>query len=158
MIAPRNSSQSKPLIRPRNVENRGIAPASIVSEQYHERFCFAHTRPIFTLPQVEALLDDIADQEIETSLSGIRLLGAANSPSDGKDPARITNGEDPGCSNGGEPTISTGIMTIYQPSAQTHTPTSPHSTILALPRSNQHVSPHFHCTPFNTFHRKRILT
>jgi hypothetical protein len=121
MTAPQYSSQSTPITRPRNVEKRGIAPASIVSELYHERFYFAHTRPVFTLPQVEAQLDNIADQEIETSLSGIRLLGAANSSPGGKGPAGIKNGEDPGSSNEGESTISTGIMTIYQPSAQTYT-------------------------------------
>jgi hypothetical protein len=101
MTAPQYSSQSTPIIRPRNVEKGGIAPASIVSEQYHERFYFAHTRPVFTPPQVEAQLDNIADQEIETSLSRIRLLGAANSPSGGKGPAGIKNGEDPGASNEG---------------------------------------------------------
>jgi len=121
MTAPQYSSQSTPIIRPRNVEKGGITPASIVSEQYPERFYFAHTRPVFTLPQVESQLDNIADQEIETSLSGIRLLRAANFPSGGKGPARIKNGEDPGSSNKGESTISTGVMTIYQPSAQTHT-------------------------------------
>jgi hypothetical protein len=124
MMAQRTASMSRPIIRPRNVEKRGIAPVSIVSEQYHQRFCFAHTRPIDTLPQVEALLNNIADQEIESSLSGLRLLEATNGPSNGKSQSRITNGESsPSIANGeGRSTMSTGAMSIYQPQDQNRAP------------------------------------
>jgi hypothetical protein len=114
MMVQRNSSLSRPINSPRNIEKRGIAPVSIVSVQYHQRFCFANRRPINTLPQVEALLNNIADQEIESSLSGLRLLEAAHVQSNGKGSLRLANGDR-------QSTKSIGTMSLYQPIPQTHT-------------------------------------
>lgn len=72
MLAQRGSGNN--IIRPKNIYERGIAPVSIVSIQFHERFCFANTRPVKTLPDVEKVLNAGAEGEIARSLRGLRLL------------------------------------------------------------------------------------
>jgi hypothetical protein len=79
MVAQRGSGNS--LIMPRKLYERGIAPASIVSNQFHNRFCFAHTRPVRTLPAVDHVLNTTAESDITRSLSGLRLLEAGEGSS-----------------------------------------------------------------------------
>ena len=68
-------SENTTIIRPRKAEQRGIAPVSIVSAEYWERFCFAHNQHIRTLPDVEKILNSITQNEMEHSLAGLYLLG-----------------------------------------------------------------------------------
>ncbi|TVY68961.1 hypothetical protein LSUE1_G008498 [Lachnellula suecica] len=77
MISQRGSGKN--VIIPRRLYERGIAPVSIVSTQFHNRFCFAHSNPVKTLPDVERLLNATAEDEIEQSLSGLRLLEGSSS-------------------------------------------------------------------------------
>ncbi|RDL42300.1 uncharacterized protein BP5553_02279 [Venustampulla echinocandica] len=81
MLAQRNSGTM--IIKPKKVEERGIAPASVVSQQYWRRFCFNHDKPIRTLPNVEVVLNLAARCEIEKSLAGWHdlLLEVADSDS-----------------------------------------------------------------------------
>ncbi|KAF4621870.1 hypothetical protein G7Y89_g14475 [Cudoniella acicularis] len=65
-------------IVPRKIEERGIQPVSVVSKQFWRRFCFAHSRPVRTLPNVEAVLNQAADREILNSLEGLRLLESSS--------------------------------------------------------------------------------
>jgi hypothetical protein len=57
MIAQPKISAGEPVIKPKKLEQQGIAAVSIVSEQYRQGFCFARTRPVNKVPQVEALLN-----------------------------------------------------------------------------------------------------
>lgn len=64
-------------IRPSKVEERGIAPIPGVSTEFWERLCFGlsnHYR-LHTLPAVEKVLNNIAENEMQDSLEGLRLLG-----------------------------------------------------------------------------------
>jgi len=69
------SSNGNGMRVPKKMEQRGLAQASIVSWQYHNRFCFAHDKPIRTLPEIEKILNSTADDEVEKVLKGIQLLG-----------------------------------------------------------------------------------
>ena len=57
MIAQHNDERASKVIVARNVEQRGIGPVSLVSAQYHERFCFAGNENIETLGGVEKILN-----------------------------------------------------------------------------------------------------
>lgn len=71
------SSRNSPII-PRKIHERGIVPVSILSMQFHERFCYAHRTKIDSLPDIERVLNDASQREIEYSLAGLRLLEDAN--------------------------------------------------------------------------------
>lgn len=47
---------------------------SVVSEQYRKKFCWYAESPPLELPDVEKVLDSTAQNEIDQSLAGFRLL------------------------------------------------------------------------------------
>jgi hypothetical protein len=78
MIAQRKSGGVM-TIMPKGVKERGIAPIPGVSAEYWERMCFAHKERVHTLPDVEKVLNSIAENEMQHSLAGLRLLGSSTS-------------------------------------------------------------------------------
>jgi hypothetical protein len=78
MIAQRRSG-SMGIIKPSNVCERGIGPIPGVSMEFWERMCFARKTQMYTLPDVEKVLNLIAENEMQHSLEGLRLL-ATSSP------------------------------------------------------------------------------
>jgi hypothetical protein len=84
------ASSLQPVIAPKNLTKRGIGPVSIVSQQFHNRFCFAHARPIITLPNLELVLNEVAEREIQSSVSGLRLIMDGSYPKNDQSRA-ITN-------------------------------------------------------------------
>ena len=80
MIAQHDEKRAAKVIVARNVEQRGIGPVSLVSAQYHGRFCFAANENIETLGGVEKILNLATEYEMECSLRGLRLLEEANTP------------------------------------------------------------------------------
>jgi len=88
MLSLRGSGSGNNIIKPKNVHERGIAPVSIVSLQFHHRFCFAHKQPVKTLPAIEKVLNKSAEEEIARSLQGLREL------ENGAVPARNLDGEE----------------------------------------------------------------
>jgi hypothetical protein len=73
MIAQRNADE-QPIIRPGRMTGRGIAPVSVVSEQYRKKFCWYTESLLLELPDVEKVLDSTAQNEIDQSLAGFRKL------------------------------------------------------------------------------------
>lgn len=65
-------------IMPKGVKERGIAPIPGVSAEFWERLCFASKEKVHTLPDVEKVLNLIAENEIQHSLTGLQLLGTAS--------------------------------------------------------------------------------
>jgi hypothetical protein len=84
------ASSLQHVITPKNPIKRGIGSVSIVSQQFHNRFCFAHARPIITLPNLELVLNEVAEREIQSSISGLRLIMDASYPKNGQS-REITN-------------------------------------------------------------------
>ena len=84
------ASSVQPVITPKTPIKRGIGSVSIVSQQFHNRFCFACARPIITLPNLELVLNEVAEGEIQSSISGLRLIMDANYPKNDQSRA-ITN-------------------------------------------------------------------
>lgn len=62
-------------IMPSKIHERGIGPIPGVSAEYWERMCFGRKKQIYTLPDVEKVLNSIAENEMQRSLEGLRLLG-----------------------------------------------------------------------------------
>ncbi|CZR62083.1 uncharacterized protein PAC_11980 [Phialocephala subalpina] len=75
---------SSGVMAPKKLHERGIGPVSVVSTQYHNRFCFAHDHRVETLPDVERILNESAEDEIEYSLSRLRLLEGPDAPGPSK--------------------------------------------------------------------------
>lgn len=67
---------SSGVMMPKKLHERGIGPVSVVSAQYHNRFCFTHDHRVESLPDVERILNHSAEDEIENSLRRLRLLEA----------------------------------------------------------------------------------
>lgn len=74
MIAQRKAGGAMHIM-PKAVKDRGIAPIPGVSAEYWERMCFARREQMKTLPDVEKVLNSIAENEMQHSLAGLRLLG-----------------------------------------------------------------------------------
>ena len=68
------ASSLQPVIAPKNLTKRGIRPVSIVSPQFHNQLCFSPVRPIITLPNLELVLNEAVEREIQSSVSGRRLI------------------------------------------------------------------------------------
>jgi len=68
------------------MEEHSIGAVSVVSNIYHERFCFARKKQIQNLPDIEKILNSLSQSEIDDSLLGLRLLASTISPS----PHRLT--------------------------------------------------------------------
>ena len=68
-------AQTLAVMAPGKVGSRGISQVSVVSQMYWNRFCFGHKQPVSTLPDVENILNIISQNELEGSLSGLRILG-----------------------------------------------------------------------------------
>ncbi|RDW69980.1 hypothetical protein BP5796_08377 [Coleophoma crateriformis] len=69
------------IIQPKKVEDRGLISASIVCSMYLGRFDFVYEgrAPKKTLPDIERLLNEMANDEMEDMAEGLRLLGSNKS-------------------------------------------------------------------------------
>jgi hypothetical protein len=66
----------------KDADERGMGRGAILSMQFFERFCYFQPGIIDSLPDIERVLNDSAQQEIEYSLAGLRLLENAETSSD----------------------------------------------------------------------------
>jgi hypothetical protein len=64
-------------IMPTKVHEQGIGPIPGVSAEYWNRMCFGREKQLYTLPDVEKVLNSIAENEMQHSLEGLRLLGSS---------------------------------------------------------------------------------
>jgi len=73
-MIPQHKADEQPITRPGRLTGRGISSVSVVSKQYWEKLCFHTENPLLGLPDVEKVLNSIAQNEIDQSLTGLGLL------------------------------------------------------------------------------------
>ncbi|KAH8586168.1 hypothetical protein B0O99DRAFT_83821 [Bisporella sp. PMI_857] len=74
MTKQRRTTTNGSMITPSKIRSRGIAPVSVVSKVFWERFCFDHGHSMPTLPEIEQILNSTSQTELELSLSGLTVL------------------------------------------------------------------------------------
>ena len=111
MVKQRQAGSTRTLM-PTKFHERGIGPIPGVSAEYWDRMCFGREKQLYTLPAVEKVLNSIAEDEMQHSLEGLRLLGSSTDTLVPPAEAAITPlGQERGLIQRSPPSSSNGALT-----------------------------------------------